>query len=72
MVAQNPSRQHVLHVGGLFITIFSLVMVLLSLFVLPSACSFVGGLQVVFLAFMLIVGIVILLLANTVFRNKRI
>ncbi len=72
MVALNPPRQHVMHVSGLFITIFSVVVGLLLVFVIPSACSFLGGLQIVLLGLLLIAGLIVLLLAHTVFRNKRI
>lgn len=50
-------KGEVLRLGGAFTAAFSVVMALLVLFVLPSSCSFVGGLELVFLGFSLIIGV---------------
>ena len=52
----NGTRD-VLRIGGGFTAIFSLAMGLLVLFVIPSACSFLGGIELVILGFLFIIGV---------------
>lgn len=47
----------VLRVAGAFIAAFSLVMGLLVTFVIPGACSFLGGLELIILGFLFIIGV---------------
>ncbi len=56
METQHYSNGSVLRIAGGFIAIFSLVMGLLVLFVIPGACSFLGGLELIILAFLFIGG----------------
>jgi hypothetical protein len=72
-VIQRPIRPiidtgRVLRVGGAFTAIFSLAMGLLILFVVPIACSFVGGIQLIVLSFLFIGGLLALLLGKTLWR----
>ncbi len=62
MIRQNtvPSSS-ILRLGGAYIAIFSVVAVLLLLFAIPSSCRFVIGLQLTFLGFFLIIGLLVLL-----------
>lgn len=51
----------VLRLGGAFIVVFSVVASLLLLFAIPSSCRFVSGLQLTFLGFFLIAGLLVFL-----------
>ena len=50
-----------LHVAGMFLTVFCALATMLIVFVLPAACSFVFGMQLVLLAFLFMTGIVMIL-----------
>lgn len=62
MVSLNPTfkpnltGKELLRLTGGFVAVFSLVMGLLVLFVIPGACSFLGGLQLVILTLLFITG----------------
>ena len=58
MINRGHSIGSTLRVGGGFTAVFSLVVGLLVLFVIPGACSFLGGIQLIILAFLLIVGVI--------------
>ncbi len=60
-----------LRVAGGFTAVFSLAMGLLILFVIPIACSFVGSLQLVILAFLFMGGLLAFLLGTILRRYKR-
>ena len=57
----GSSNSSILRLGGAITAIFSLVMGLLVLFVIPSACTFVGSLQLVILALLFIGGLLVFL-----------
>ena len=71
MANQNPtSSSLLLRTGGAFTAVFSLVMGLLVLFVIPSACSFLSGLELIILGFLFIVGVASFFLGNALLRRK--
>lgn len=71
MVTANLSGSNVLRLGGAFVAAFSLVMGLLVLFVIPGACSFVSGLQLLILGFLLIIGMLTFFLGTALLWRKR-
>ena len=71
MIRQNLAGSSLLHIGGAFTAVFSLVVGLLVLFVIPSACTFVSGLQLIILGFLFVVGVVAFFLGNALLRKKR-
>lgn len=70
MVRQNPSGSSLLRIAGGFIAVFSAVMALLILFVIPGACSFLSGLELLILGFLFIIGGLTFFL-GTVFSWKK-
>ncbi len=70
MIKQNPVGSSLLRVGGAFTAVFSLVVGLLVLFVIPGACTFVSGLQLLILGFLFIVGVLAFFLGNVLSRKK--
>ncbi len=71
MANQNPtSSSLLLRTGGAFTAVFSLVVGLLVLFVIPGACSFVSGLELIILGFLFIVGVASFFLGNALLRRK--
>ena len=60
----------ILLIGGAFTVVFSLVVGLLVLFVIPVACIFVSGLQLLFLGFLFIIGVIGFFLGNALSRKK--
>lgn len=54
---QNYTPSDILRIGGIFTIAFSVITGLLVAFVLPTACSIVGGLGLVFLGFLLFIGL---------------
>lgn len=70
MIKQNSSGSNLLRIVGGFVAIFSLVMSLLVLFVIPGACSFVGSLQLIILSFLFIGGVFSFLLGEILSRKK--
>ncbi len=73
MIRQNPiTSSRLLRVGGAFTAVFSLAVGLLVLLVIPGACTFVSGLQLVFLSFLFVVGVLIFFLGNALSRKKMV
>lgn len=54
MDKENPSRNSLLRITGAVVSLFSLLLGLLVMFVLPSKCSFVSALALVILFFFLL------------------
>ncbi len=52
----------ILRIGGGFTAIFGLVVGLLVLFVIPSVCTFVGGLQLAILGLLFLGGLFVFLI----------
>ncbi len=77
MVSLNPTfnpnltGKELLRLAGGFVAVFSLVMGLLVLFVIPGACSFLGGLQLVILALLFILGGLGFLVGHHMIRRQR-
>ena len=69
MLIRSPVDLGILRTAGAFTAVFSLVVGLLVLFVIPGACSFVGGLQLVLLGFLFLAGVFAFLLGTTVSRK---
>ncbi len=75
MIKQNlgrgdsPSRRKVLCTVGAFIAVFSLVMGLLVLFVIPSRCSFVSSLLLFILGGLFLIGLLNLLIGKLLLRK---
>ncbi len=72
MVVQRPTSSRLLRTGGAFTAIASLAMGLLFLFVIPTACSFVGSLQIVILGFLFIAGLLSFFLGYALMRKSRV
>ena len=70
MVTQRPISNTALRIGGAFTAVFSLVMGLLVLFVIPGACSFVGGLQLLLLGFLFVIGVLAFFLGNALLHKR--
>jgi hypothetical protein len=70
MIRQKSVGSSLLRIGGAFTVVFSLVVGLLVLFVIPGACSFVSGLELIILGFLFIVGVVTFFLGNALLRRK--
>ncbi len=70
MISQNSVGSSLLRIGGAFTAVFSLVVGLLVLFVIPGACSFVSGLQLIILGFLFVVGTFAFFLGNALLRKK--
>ncbi len=60
-----------LRLGGAFTAVFSLVMGIFILFVIPIACSFVGSLQLLILGFLFVGGVLAFLFGVVLSREKR-
>ncbi len=72
MVKQNAVGGSLLRIGGAFTAVFSLVVGLLVLFVIPGACTFVSGLQLIFLGFLFVIGVLAFFLGNALLRKKMV
>ena len=70
VINQNLPDTSMLRIGGGVVAAFSVVMGMLILFVIPSACSFVVSLQLLILSFLFVLGS-IAFLAGTAFSWKR-
>ncbi len=70
MIKPNSISGSVLRIGGAFTALFSLVVGVLVLFVIPGACTFVSGLQLIVLGFLFVAGVLAFLLGNTWLRKK--
>ncbi len=71
MIRQKQAGSSVLRIGGAFTAVFSLAIGLLVLFVIPGACSFVSGLQLILLGLLFVVGVLAFLIGNALLRKKR-
>ena len=60
----------ILLIGGGFTAIFGLIIGLLALFVIPSACSFVGSLQLAILGLLFLGGLFVFLFGLVLSRIK--
>ncbi len=71
IVSQNLTRTtSLLRTVGAFIVAFSVVMSMLVLWVIPSACTFVGSIQLLIFSFLFVIG-GIAFLVGTAFSRKR-
>ncbi len=71
VITQSPEdNSSIVRIAGAFVAIFSLVVSLLVLFVIPGACTFVGGLQLLILGLLFILGAVAFVI-GTIFSRKR-
>ncbi len=70
MIKQNPVGSSLLRIGGAFTAVFSLAMGLLVLFVIPGACTFLSGLELIFLGFLFIIGVLAFFFGNALSRKK--
>ena len=70
MIRQKSVGSSLLRIGGAFTVVFSLVVGLLVLFVIPGACSFVSGLELIILGFLFIVGVATFFLGNALLLRK--
>ncbi len=71
MIKQHPVGNGLLSVGGGFIMVFSVVMGLIILFVIPGGCSFVGSLQLIILGFLFVGGVLTFFLGVALSWKKR-
>lgn len=71
MLIRRPMDFGTVQTGGAFTAIFALAIGLLVLFVIPGACSFVGGIEIILLALLFIAGVIAFILGSTVFKKKR-
>ncbi len=67
---QNPTSRSLVRVGGAFTAVFGLVVGLLVLFVIPSACSFLTSLELLILAFLFVGGVLTFFLGDALLRRK--
>ncbi len=70
MIRQDSVGISILRIGGALTAVFSLVMGLLVLFVIPGACTFVSGLLLVVLGFLFIIGVLAFFLGNVLLHRK--
>ena len=71
MTEHNPTKGSVLRIAGAFTAIFSLAVGLLVLLVIPGACSFVSGVQLIVLGFLFIIGVLAFFLGNALLHKKQ-
>ncbi len=71
MIRQNSTGTSLLRIVGGFTAVFSLAVGLLVLFVIPGACTFVSGLQLIILGFLFLAGVLAFFLGNALLRKKR-
>ncbi len=69
-VIQRPIGSSALRIGGAFTAAFSLVVGMLVLFVIPAACSFVSGFELLLLGGLFIIGVLIFLIGLVLQRIK--
>jgi len=70
MIKQNPVGSSLLRIGGAFTAVFSLAVGLLVLFIIPGACTFLSGLELIFLGFLFIIGVLAFFFGNALSRKK--
>ena len=70
-MANRPNRSNweVLKLGGGFTAVFSLAMSLLLLFVVPGACSFLAGLEIIMLGLLFLAGAAVYVLGFVLHRR---
>lgn len=68
MISRRTIGDSPLQIGGAFIAVFSLVGGLLVLFVIPSACTFVGSLELLALGFLFVIGVLAFIVGKLWFR----
>jgi len=67
----NLTGKELLRLTGGFVAVFSLVVGLLVLFVIPGACSFLGGLQLVILGLLFVTGSLGFLVGHHMIHKQR-
>ncbi len=67
----NLTGKELLRLAGGFVAVFSLVVGLLVLFVIPGACSFLGGLQLVILGLLFVTGVLGFLVGHHMIHKQR-
>ncbi len=70
IISQNLAGNNLLRIGGAFTAVFSLVVGLLVLYVIPSACSFFTSLELLILGFLFIGGVLTFLVGLLLSRRK--
>ncbi len=72
VITQSPmGNSSIVRTAGAFVAIFSLVVGMLVLFVIPGACTFVGSLQLLILGFLFILGAVAFAVGTAFSRKRR-
>ena len=72
VITRHPTGTNdVLRIAGAFVAVFSLVVGMLVLFVIPGSCSFVGGLELLMLSLLFILGVITFLLGAALSWNGR-
>jgi predicted membrane channel-forming protein YqfA (hemolysin III family) len=69
-INRDITYSELLRITGGFVAVFSLVMGLLVLFVLPASCSFLGGLELLILIMLFLMGGVGYLVGEFLVRRK--
>lgn len=72
LISQNIEGNNLLRITGAVVAAFSLVMGVLILFVIPSACSFLSSLGLLILGFLFIGGLAALLLGQVLVWRKKV
>ncbi len=73
MIKQSPTTtSSILRTGGAFTAVFSLAMGLLVLFVIPGACTFLSGLELLILGFLFVAGVIAFFIGNGLSRKKMV
>lgn len=67
----NPTGRELLRLTGGFVAVSSLVAGLLVLFVIPGACSFLGGLQLVIITILFVLGCLGFLIGHHLVRRQK-
>ena len=71
VISQNLTGNSMLRIGGAVVAVFSLVMGVLILYVIPGACSFVGSIQLLILGFLFIAGALAFLIGQVLKWKSR-
>ncbi len=73
MVNQRNQGCRLLCIVGAFVAAFSVIIATLILFnVIPGACTFVSGLELIFLGLLFIVGVIASLVGLVLLRKRRV
>ena len=70
-VVQGHMNGSALRIGGAFTAVFSVLVGALVLFAIPTACSFVGSLQLIILGFLFIGGVLTFLFGQALAWKRR-